>query len=66
VRTAVAGLPESDDRIAHFDSYRTRILAVPEAVAVTSPAHREELCRIVLERVVVRDREVEAIDWVPL
>jgi hypothetical protein len=65
VCTALAGLPESDDRIAHFDSYRTRILALPEAIAVASPAHREELCRIVLERVVVRDREVEAIDWVP-
>ena len=40
-------------------------MALPEAIAVASPARREELCRIVLERVVVRDRRVEAIDWTP-
>jgi hypothetical protein len=32
---------------------------------VASPARREELCRILVERVVVRDREVAAIDWTP-
>ena len=61
----LASLPEGDDRIAHFDAYRTRILALPEAIAVASPARREELCRIVLERVTVRDRQVESIDWTP-
>jgi hypothetical protein len=35
------------------------------ALAVASPARREELCRIVVEQVVVNDREVEAIDWTP-
>ncbi|HET9519691.1 MAG TPA: zinc ribbon domain-containing protein, partial [Candidatus Limnocylindrales bacterium] len=65
VRAALANLPEGDDRIAHFDVYRTRILALPEAIAVASPARREELCRIVLERVTVRDRQVESIDWTP-
>ena len=65
MRTALAGLPADSDRIAHFDAYRARILALPEAVAAASLARREELCRIVLERVVVRDGEVEAIEWVP-
>ena len=36
---------------------------LPEAIAVASPARREELCRILVERVGVRDREVSAIDW---
>jgi hypothetical protein len=43
-----------------------RILRLPEAIAVASPARREELCRIVLARVVDRDREVEAREWVPV
>ena len=65
VRIALAALPEGDDRIAHFDAYRTRILALPDAIAVASPARREELCQIVLERVTVRDRQVESIEWTP-
>ena len=64
VRTALAALPD-DDRIRSFDAYRARLLALPEAIAVASPARREELCRILIERVVVRDREVAAIDWTP-
>ena len=63
-RAALAELPDGD-RILAFDAYRARILALPEAIAVASPARREELCRIVVERVVVRDREVETIDWTP-
>ena len=43
--------------------YRTRLLALPEAIDLASPARREELCQIVIERVVVRDRELEAITW---
>ena len=35
------------------------------AIAVASPARREELCRILVERVVVRDRQLETIDWTP-
>ena len=65
VRSALAGLPGDDDRMAHFDAYRARVLALPEAIAVASPARLEELCRIVLERVVVRDRAIEAIEWIP-
>src|SRR5665811_2616779 len=63
-RTALAELPDGD-RIVAFDSYRARILALPEAIAVASGARREELCRIVVERVVVRDRQLESIDWTP-
>ena len=63
-RATLAALP-GDNRVAQFDAYRVRILELPEAIAVASPARREELCRIVLERVVIRDREVESIDWVP-
>ena len=35
------------------------------AIAGTSPARREELSRIVVERVVVRDRRLSSIEWVP-
>ena len=62
VRAALAALPD-DDRIRSFDAYRARLLALPEAIAVASPARQEELCRILVERVVVRDRTVSAIDW---
>jgi hypothetical protein len=48
-----------------FDAYRARLLALPEAIAVASGARREELCRILVERVVVRNREIAAIDWTP-
>lgn len=59
VRAALAGLPGCDDRVAQFDAYRTRLLALPEAIALASPARREELCRIVLRGVTVRDREID-------
>ena len=36
-----------------------------KAIAVASPARREELCRIVVERVVVRDRKLDSIAWSP-
>jgi hypothetical protein len=64
VRAALRDLPD-EDRVTSFDAYRAKLLALPDAIAVASPARREELCRIVVERVVVRDREVEAIDWTP-
>jgi hypothetical protein len=63
-RADLAELPDGD-RIRTFDAYRARVLALPHAIEAASPARREELCRIVLDRVVVRDREVEAIDWTP-
>jgi hypothetical protein len=58
VRTALAALPD-DDRIRSFDAYRARVLRLPDAIAMASPARRQELCRIVLERIVVNDRRVE-------
>ena len=63
-RAALAELPDGD-RILAFDAYRSRVLALPEAIAVVSGARREELCLIVVERVVVRDRQLETIDWTP-
>jgi hypothetical protein len=63
-RVALAELPDGD-RIVAFDSYRARIVALPEAIAVASGARREELCRIVVERVIVRDRQLDTIDWTP-
>jgi DNA invertase Pin-like site-specific DNA recombinase len=63
-RAALADLPDGD-RILAFDACRARILALPDAIAAASPTRREELCRIVVERVVVRDRQLETIDWTP-
>jgi len=63
-RAALAALPDGD-RILAFDAYRARILALPDAIAAASGTRREELCRIVVERVVVRDRQLETIDWTP-
>ena len=61
---ALAKLPDGD-RIVAFDAHRARILALPEAIAAASPERREELCRIVVERVVVSDRQVAEIEWKP-
>jgi hypothetical protein len=61
-RAAIGELPDGD-RVVAFDAYRARVLALPEAISVASPARREELCRIVVEEVVVRDTRVEAIVW---
>ncbi|MGA3031129.1 MAG: recombinase family protein [Candidatus Limnocylindrales bacterium] len=63
-RATLASLPDGD-RIRAFDTYRARVLALPEAIEAASPARREELCRLVVERVVVSDRAVEAIVWTP-
>ena len=46
IRSALAQLPD-EDRIRTFDAYRTKLLALPAAIAVASSARREELCRIV-------------------
>ena len=58
IKAELDALPEGD-RVAVFDAYRARLLDLPDAIAAASPARREELCRIVLERVVVSDRKVE-------
>ena len=63
-RSSLADLPDGD-RIRSFDAYRARVLALPEAIEAASPARREELGRIVLQRVVVRDRHLETIEWTP-
>lgn len=62
VRVALQDLPD-DDRLKSFDAYRARILELPDAIAAASPARREELARIVVKNVVVRDRHVEGIEW---
>lgn len=64
IRAALAALPDND-RIRSFDAYRARVLELPEAIAVASPVRREELCRIVVERVVIRDRQLDSITWTP-
>ena len=64
VRAALRELPD-DDRVRSFDAFRAQLLALPEAIAAASPERRAELCRIVIERVVVDDRELEAIMWTP-
>jgi hypothetical protein len=63
-KAVLATLPDGD-RIANFDSFRAQVLSLPEAIAVASPARREELCQLVVDRVVVRDRVIERIDWTP-
>jgi hypothetical protein len=63
-RDELAQLPDGD-RIRAFDVYRTRILALPDAIGAASPARLEELCRIVLRQVVVADRQLKTIEWVP-
>lgn len=63
-RVAMAELPD-EDRVTSFDAHRARVLALPDAIAVASATRREELCRMVVERVVVRDRALEAIEWTP-
>jgi DNA invertase Pin-like site-specific DNA recombinase len=64
VQAALAQLPDGD-RIRTFDAYRARLLALPAAIAVASPARQEELCQIVVEQVVVNDLKVEEIVWTP-
>ena len=63
-RADLVELPDGD-RIRTFDAYRARVLDLPDAIEAASPARREELSRIVLQRVVVRDRRLEAIEWTP-
>ena len=63
-RAALAELPDGD-RIKAFDAYRVRLVALPAAIAAASPARWEELCRLVVERVIMTDRKVEEIVWTP-
>jgi hypothetical protein len=63
-RSALAELPDGD-RIRTFDAYRARVLELPDAIEAASPARREELSRIVIQRVVVRDRRLASIEWIP-
>jgi hypothetical protein len=64
VQAALAQLPD-EDRIRAFDAYRARLPALLAAIAVASLARQEELCRIVVEAVVLNDRKVEEIVWTP-
>ena len=63
-RATLRDLPD-DDRIRSFDAYRTHLLALPEAIAAASEARREELCRMVVQRVVVSDGAIALIEWTP-
>jgi hypothetical protein len=63
-RAALAELPDGD-RVVAFDAHRSRVLELRDAIAVASPARREELCRIVVEQVIVADRHVAEIVWTP-
>ena len=63
-QAALAQLPDGD-RVVVFDTHRAKVLALPDAIAVASPEKREELCRIVVQRVVVSDRQVAEIEWTP-
>jgi hypothetical protein len=42
-----------------------KVLALPDAIEAASAQRREELCRIVLQRVVVRDRRLAELEWTP-
>ena len=64
IRASLAALPDND-QIRSFDTYRARVLGLPDAIAVASPARREELCRIVIDRIVINDRQVKEIVWTP-
>jgi len=64
VRRALADLPDGD-RITSFDAYRASVLTLPDALAAASPVRRAELCRMVIERVVIRDRQLQSIRWTP-
>ena len=61
-RAALDELPDSD-RVKVFDAYRAQVLGLAAAILVASPARREELCQIVIDHVVVRDREIEWLGW---
>ena len=64
VRARLSELPDGD-RIANFDAYRATLLALPAAIDAASPERREELCRMLVERVVVGDRKLQSIEWTP-
>jgi hypothetical protein len=48
-----------------FDAYRAQLLSLPQAIEAASLSRREELCRIVVSKVTVSDRAVQAIEWTP-
>ena len=61
-REALDLLPDGD-RVKVFDAYRAQVLGLADAIGFAAPGRQEELCHIVLERVVVDDREIEAVEW---
>ena len=62
--TELGRLPDGD-RVMAFDTHRVRLLTLRDVIANASPARQKELCRIVVENVIVHDREVSAITWTP-
>jgi len=61
-RSILDGLPDGD-RIRLFDAHRATVVGLATAVDAATPSQHEELCHIVIDRVVVRDREIDAVQW---
>ena len=60
-RFVLAEHPDGDP-ILSFDASRAWILALPDTIPVASGARSEKLGRIVVDRVVVRNRQPAALD----
>ena len=65
-REALELLP-SEDRVILFDRNRRVLTSMAENIAAASPIQRSELVRLLVERVVARDRQVRDsdIEWTP-
>ncbi len=61
---ALAALPD-ENVVRSFEAHRAKVLTLPAAIAVATPPQLETLCRIVVERIVVRDRSIESVTWTP-
>jgi hypothetical protein len=61
----LALLPGSDDRLLLFDRHREIAVSMAENLAKATPAQRREFVTPLVERVVIRDRTVAQIEWVP-
>jgi hypothetical protein len=62
---AIAALPGSDNRLALFDRHRAIAVSMWEAIDKATPAQQREFIQLLVERVIVRDRQVAEITWVP-
>ena len=62
---AIDALGGTDNRLALFDRHRQIAVSVSEAIDKATPAQQREFIELLVERVVVRDRQVAEIEWVP-